>query len=46
MDFHIYRLNMVAFSETTNEFNAVAKVLLNKQDGDAYAISIREYLHM
>ena len=37
-----YLLNMVAFSETTNEFNAVAKVLLNKQDGDAYAISIRE----
>lgn len=37
-----YLLNMVAFSETTNEFNAVAKVLLNKQDGDAYAISTRE----
>ena len=37
-----YLFNMVAFNETTMAYNVVARVLLNKQDGDAYATAISE----
>ena len=38
---------MVAFNETTMEFNVVVRVLLNKQDGDAYAIASGEiFIHV
>ena len=37
-----YLLNMVAFNENTMMYNVVARVLLNKQDGDAYATAISE----
>ena len=37
-----YLLNMVGFNEDTMAYNAVARVLLNRQDGDAYATAISE----
>ena len=37
-----YLLNVVAFNENTMMYNAVARVLLNKQDGDSYATAIAE----
>ena len=35
---------MVAFNEITLSYNAVARFLLNKQDGDAYAAAISKVL--
>ena len=37
-----YLLNMVAFNESTMAYNAVARVLLNRQDGDAYGTAISQ----
>ena len=37
-----YLLNMIAFNENTMAYNAVARVLLKKQDKDAYATAISE----
>ena len=37
-----YLLNMVAFNEITMMYNAVARVLLNKQQGNAHATAVSE----
>lgn len=37
-----YLLNMVAFNESTMAYKAVARVLLNRQDGDAYGTAISQ----
>ena len=42
-----YFLNLVAFNVNTMAYNAVARVLLNKQDGAAYATAISEiFMHV
>ena len=39
-----YMLNMVVFNSTTMHYQAVVRVLCDKQDGDSYATSFTEVL--